>query len=254
MMIASKKTIWGISKANHDATGIPYIPDNNTTINEKLGIHVNAVSDSPSLLRYFILGVGGPVIHDVACPTNATVYEHIPVALVPVTQDLTPSVRARYALRKNVNIDGINYIAYYAYKFTENDIEHINMMIVTNDGTSSLVPLDTNTSEFLNPDPNRATKENTAVVSICRIKFYLSSGDVIRLNKALSIIYGTNVPAIREVGICSGKEFTDSDGFVDVCQLQMHHYLKIDPNERIASSKNDEYYRHIEIGGAEPLY
>lgn len=254
MIIASKKTIWGISKANHDSTGIPYIPENNTTINEKLGIHVNVASDSPSLLRYFILGVGGPLIHDVASATNATVYEHIPVALVPVTQDLTPGVRARYALRKNVNIDGINYIAYYAYKFTENDIEHFNTMIVTNNGTSSLVPLDTNTNKFLNPDPDRPTNDNNAVVSICRIKFYLSSSDVIRLNKALSIIYGTNVPAIREMGICSGKEFTGSDGITDVSELQMHHYLKIDPNERIASSKNDKYYRHIEIGGAEPLY
>ena len=254
VIIASKKTIWGISKANHDATGIPYTPEPNTTINEKLGIHINTVSNFPSLLRYFVLGVGGPIVHEVTIATDAALYEQVPLAVVPVTQDLTASVRARYALRKNVIINGINYIAYYAYKFTASDIEHINMEIVTNNGTSNLLPLDTNTSKFLNPDPHRVTNNNSAVVSISRVKFYLTSSDVIRLNEALAIVYGTNAPIIREMGICSGKEFTGDDGITDVCELQMHHYLKIDSNERIASSNNEEYYRHIEIGGAEPLY
>lgn len=126
-----------------DAFGIPKQRKQHLTLNEIMGIpnpktelvFTERNSDDERYryqrtCNYFMVGAGGRVVSgkpSLARNYETKLYEPIPFRCVPVSNDLSAEDRAQYRLRKVIQINGEDYVAYYAKKF-----EPSNVHIVAN--------------------------------------------------------------------------------------------------------------------------
>jgi len=106
MIINSQRTIYGLELQAELLVSGTYTPKPNTTLNEKFGILVNEPigSDTRYGLKYLTIGTGGI---KTATPANgysfsqhsvmdASLFNHIPFIIRPVSSDLSGTERARY--------------------------------------------------------------------------------------------------------------------------------------------------------------
>jgi hypothetical protein len=202
-----------------------------TTLNEKLGIlkdSVMAEGEVPAV-KYIAIGNKGHKFSIGAegvakteelehRPTDAALYNQIPFVLRPASSDLTPSERAKYALRKEVTVSGDTYIAYYLKRIpaSTSSPEMVYKSVYTDPATNT-----TNTvfeafvpsSRNLNPEPpdltNNAAIATTGdyVSSTAKISLDLSPEEVQEILDACNILYGDPAYAIiSEIAICSGVD------------------------------------------------
>ncbi len=220
--------------------GVRYIPLENTTINEKLGIVVPVDDELLPELGYYMIGlsyqdllVNDDIELDLVrhSPKDALPFKPVPFICKPLVNDITVNERAGYALRTTFIDSGIEYVAYYAKKlnekseaplFIEGDLEgdNINIGYFTPDGTE------------LNPVPAVGMDINATrldfVATTLQLKLRLTASDFILIQEGIDILYPTEVdPSIREVALVTGIPVTISGG-IELASCQTAYFIKED--------------------------
>jgi hypothetical protein len=208
---------------------LPVLP--NTTLNEKFTILVDEVlapGENPAVAylaignkgHKFSIGAEGVAKPEILQhrPTDAALYNQLPFVLRDMSADLTPVERAKYAFRKVVTYNGVDYIAYYLKRVDtslvapEMSYKTVVTDPVTNTVTTVVEPFVPTTAN-LNPTPPTLSSVGTTVTtgdyvaSTAKIQLDLSANEVQELLNVCNIMYGDEAYAIiSEVALVSGVD------------------------------------------------
>lgn len=269
-------TLWSSFLQTCAHLALPFKVAEHTTLNEKFDIQSGAgvpAGKMPSL-NVLTIGNGGhrgvvgqngfplivPIDHQA---DHAALYNHIPFVLRATNNDLSPTERAKYALRKEVTVEGVNYYAYYGKRLDLSDaVPQLKRTITENGNSTSSVY--TPTTAALNPTPPAIS--NTGVVTTSGD--YLSASAVISIpftandvaeiiNVAKTLYNDENYAVISEFGFCTSIGNTVSvptsggqSNFLEAiaCQIAFFvgaHYEML--------WNTDGFDFRIEAGAVEPL-
>lgn len=275
-LINVTRTVYSGYLQTHKYLGItPYVPQKNTTLNEKFNIMSDDVPAGGQMpdARYLVIGNMGHrnvrgqdgadesevVIHRA---NHAALYNHIPFVMRSVDNDITASQRANYCLRTTEVHDGKTYVVYYGRRFDVSlvkpqliEIEVVNGVqttkpyIPTIDDLNPIRPEISNTGTVIGSNRNISS---SAIITIA-----LSAEDVHEITQAHRLRTGSNrSPVISEIGICSGidklNEATSTAGSfqyneVIACQINTH----IATNHPIGYNSSGLTMR-LDVGTTEP--
>ena len=215
--------------------------------------------------------VGGiPLVNAIAHrSTDAGLYHMIPFAIRPVTNDFTALERARYCLRKIIDIGGTLYAVYYG-RFIDLSGASPDMTLVTsvngNDIVTSFVP----TVNNLRPTPPTAGSQpqgNFANVATTTT-ITLTALETTALKEACLLLYGDeNYAIVSEIVLCHGvrkpvvSRYPTSgtqtpaavapNTFYDVVAAQAAcHYVTFYP----VAYTNQGFVLTLDLAASEPLY
>lgn len=247
-----------------------------TTLNEYHDIQAGIAPPAGVLpqIGYLVYGNGGhsysvtdgvpisvPVQHSA---TDAALYKPMPMALRLTTNDLSEIERARYALRKQITINNVNYYAYYAKRLDMSNVAtSLESRVVANGTTtvSAFVPTISN----LNPQPPVISTSGTNlgtgdyVASSTKLNLSFSAEEVTEILNAAKILKGNeNFAIMSEMAIVSGVDkivsATSSVGsinFNEVIAAQCYSFFNT--KVEFAYSKLG-YSGVLDLGSTEPLY
>lgn len=198
---------------------MPYKPADNTTLNEVLGIALEAQLPTGKFpdMRYICLGTGGTVNATVGgrgiqrdrlhAATDPSLFEHIPMAVREVGNDFSPAERDRYRLRKELTRDGVNYIAYYAFVGTYETEEAQVNVITTEQGVSTSTPFDYTTLSLIAKGSNGIITNKVMSVGV-NASVTLDRAAFAELTNAISIFYSGDMDlgVINEIATVQGVE------------------------------------------------
>ena len=160
------QTIYSIQLMNRMLIGKPYKPLPNTTLNELFGIEERTrKSDIYPKINLITIGYNKNTITESTTKykllnnqhsaTDAALFNHIPFYLRKESEINLYPIPPYLRLRKKLIINNETYIAYYGKIITEfitkNDITLLKFI---NDDYAKITKLDTNTEDFLHPEPN----------------------------------------------------------------------------------------------------
>jgi hypothetical protein len=255
---------------------VPFQVKEKSTLNEKLNIQATATlqpGEKPGL-RYLVIGNGGhravsgangfPLIDGIDHQADhAALYNQIPFVLRPLTDDLSPDMRANYALRTQITVEGINYIAYYAKRINMNGVTVKIKKTVVEDGVATTTDYQTSSAN-LNPVPppmssNGAVStsgEYLSTSAVLAVPF--TENDVNELMNVARILYNDDRYAvISEFGFCTGVDKTISisttsgqTNFKEAIACQIATFVTAH-YEMIFNTKGFDF--RIETGAVEPL-
>lgn len=269
-------TLWSSYLQTCAHLALPFKVTEHTTLNEKFDIQANAgvpAGKMPSL-KILTIGNGGhrgvsgvngfpltvPIDHQA---DHAALYNHIPFVLRATNDDLGPTDRAKYALRKEITVDGTNYYAYYGKRLDFKDVVPSLKETVTDNGVSTS-SVYTPTSANLNPTPPSISSTGVVTTSgeylsasaVFAIPF--TANDVAELIKVAKILYNDeNYAVVSEFGFCTAIDNTVSvptsggqSNFLEAiaCQIAFFvgaHYEMV--------FNTDGFDFRIEAGAVEPL-
>lgn len=254
--------------------GMPVPMQPNSTLNQKLGINEDQdiPSDKTQVVAYLAIGNGG---HDFVVgangrkkwqglkhsPRHTALFNQLPFVLRKLDNDLTPTERQRYRLRRIETHNGVSYVAYYlrVLDFTSSqvsmELRHVE------DGVTTSVPY-TPTLEDLNPVPSLTTWPADAVgdyvASSCKVVFEMSANDVLEFNQAIEIIEGESGWAvISEMALVAGVDATvngtfngETKPYTDVLRAQVTSYIA---TAYVTEFQTDGIKLNLDIGNVEPL-
>ena len=205
--------------------GKPYVHVPFTTLNEALGVQAGVMplnSDTPRT-RYFCIGTKGHVNRQGSdggqytqarqhSPDDFGLYHMMPFLLRLPNDDLTQQERVRYGLRKIIEINGQNYIAYYAKRLPVNN-EPVRMLHHTTvDGITTTVPF-VPANANLNPEPvdppptGVITTDGTYLTTSAMLPIIFDASDVAEYVEVANIMYGNPARAlISEIGLLAGSD------------------------------------------------
>lgn len=184
----------------------------NTTMNQKFAILANATIDTAQRHKQNLVLIGngghhystspGPIT-DYHISTNTGLYNHIPIVLRKTDNDLTDAQRAKYALRKVIQVGSSWYAAYYAKRvdLTQFNIEYLIKEINATTGalvnTTTYVP----TSSNLNPTPptlSGSTPSTNKYVGayLTLTSFIFDALDIAEIQNAATVLYGSITNAV----------------------------------------------------------
>ena len=209
----------------------PFAVDQYSTLNEKYtsSVTAEAVLNTPPtsggypITQYLIIGNGGTsnvigagnntlvnmLEHNV---TDAVLFSMIPWIVVPVNNDISPTVQANYRLRVIITVNSVQYIAYYVKVLTGVSSIAVQEQIVTlsNGTVTSTVNYTPNPSSMtpvaVNLNNNTTnTADGSHFVTQAVISIPLSSSDIAGIVNACTIIYqNPQYAIISEIGVVSG--------------------------------------------------
>jgi hypothetical protein len=217
-MYATVKTIYHTHLELLKALNKPFTVIEHSTLNEKFGIEANTLVEAGAYpeLSYIAIGrgghrgrmtAGGSTLIDILQHNikHAALYEHLPFIMREVGNDLAPSVRQNYGMRRLEEHNGTQYFVYYLKKINyESSYPEIKELLVS-DGEvtdSEYIPLPAQ----LNPVPipysnttvNTSSGKHISVQSTIEIK--LTETDIAEIIAAVEIIYGdTGFATISEI-------------------------------------------------------
>lgn len=273
--IAATKTIWCSLIEQNEASNLVYTPPNHTTLNQARAIEAGTALPTGTTMhmQYLVIGKGGHA--NVAGSTSrvntlqhgikdADLFDMIPFVLRETTNDLSAIERAKYRLRKLVNIGGTNYFAYYVRVVTLGVsapvIETIDMSVdpeviapyVVDPNQLAPTPLTLDVSGNV----NNATSDHIRVATPLEVT--LDANDLSNILDAVTIITGDPRDAvISEVGMCYGmdKNITSSAGGVTVtydevlaCTIAHHIPARVD-----LQLTSDELQMKYKLSTTQPL-
>jgi hypothetical protein len=276
-MEQTTRTAWGAYLQTCLLLDLPYVMQPDTTLNEKFNIQSGvapAVGVTPSQ-RYYCIGNGGhdmvvgangisapvPLQHEA---TDASLFNHLPFIMRPVTSDLTPSVQAQYALRLVQTYGGVAYASYYLRRINFTNVAAQIQMNTVVSGVTTTTPYVANTAN-LNPTApavangsvNTVSGDFLTAAAILGLSF--SQQDAAELVNCANIIYGDpRYAIISEVGLVSGV-----DAIVSVPttggSFQMAECIAAQINSFIdtfvpMNYMNDGTTINLNVGSTEPLY
>lgn len=217
------RTIYGSKLQTELLLGLPYEHIANTTLNEKFDIQSGVLPNAGQMpkIGWFVIGNGGhrnqtgadgfpyssPIQHD---PADAALYNHLPFLLRLPSEDLTVLERERYGLRKQIVVNGQNYIAYYAKVLTMEDTQIQMLHNTVTDGVVSQTPF-IPTGANLNPTPapipatGVVTTNGDYLSASAYLNLSLSREDISELVEVARIMYDNeNYAVISEIGLVAG--------------------------------------------------
>lgn len=248
----------------------------NSTLNQKLNIQADvdiAETDKPSV-KYIAIGNGG---HGFIVGSNGRVkwkalqhtvkhsamYNQLPFVLRLPSEDLTPTERLRYRLRRLETHGGVTYVAYYLRVLDLTDAEVSLQLRHVENGVTTSSPY-TPTIEDLNPVPpslttgELVTTTGDYIASTTTVPFTMTAADVVEFNNACKIIEGDDGYAIiSEMATVSGVDRTVTGNFNGTSQAYTEAiYAQV--TSFIAAGWVTEYQTDgmtmtIDIGNVEPL-
>lgn len=235
----------------------------NTTLNEKYGVGKSNVLTTP-VLKYFGVGLKSGIqtlkdgvydfTYDQHEGKDGNVFIPIPIRLVPLETDLEEPIKRKYRMRKEMIINGIQYVAYYLKVLT--DVNHGSYLEVTmdekNDGV--ITRWSSVDSTILNPIPKRnnvtITQENFKALAYTKpYTMSLDSEDIVSMINASKLLYDDDTPEIGEYMVCSGVESTSIIGNVEADGVQASVF--INQNVKLEDALSMGYDYIFELGGLE---
>lgn len=256
--------------------GSPFEKFDNTTLNQKFDIQANAQL-SPGVrptLKGFTIGIGGHTsIQGVKGITlnqgidhtseDFGLYDHLPFVLRALNDDLTLEERKRYALRKIIPIDGVNYYAYYVKRLVTTDTKPTMTRRTVKDGEvipELFVPTEKNLSPTPPSTPNTGvvTTSGVYLATSAIIPMPFTEQDVQELYNVAKILFGderyaiisefgfvTGVDAVVSVNTQAGQVSFDEIVSCQISAIISGHY------ELIFNSKGFDF--SLEVGAVQPL-
>lgn len=246
--------------------------DINMTINKKYGVLGSHVPTPyrPELL-YFGIGINGFYNTDDstgAAPhqpygTDFDLYTPLPIRVVPVTNDLSVSERAKYRMRVVRDIDGTAYACYYL-KLIEWGSSPVKRYRRDPSGIEEEFSIDPN---WLYPEPPLVSEgniidENTARMIVRMEGNMTLSG--LEINEAINSLYGGDPThtMISEYGLYTGMEvYTDINGtlseiptaYKEAAVTQLLHHCTLRDGNGLTNEEN-EVTRTVRLGHTQRIY
>lgn len=247
------------------------------SLNEKLTINENVhitATDVPSV-KYVAIGNGGhkmvvganglakpePIQHT---PQNAALYGQLPFVLRLPSNDLTPTERSKYRLRRLETHDKVQYVAYYLrvldLSMTTTKLELRSVKNGTTVSTPYIYSLD-------NLKPTPPTITNTGVITTtgdyiactAKVPFEMTADDIAEFLNVCNVIYGDDGYAmISEIAVCSGVDRNDlvgmfngtSAAYTDAIDVWVINFISTFFAAKFA---NDSISLNLEVGSVESL-
>ena len=271
------RTIYGARLQTALMRQIPLVIESFTTLNEKLGILAGTVGAPGTYPKvgYVAIGNGGHSLtvgsdgiprmknlqHEAFDPV---LFRQLPFVLRQLEDDIQPAERARYALRKEIDIEGVTYIAYYLRRIPSDEASiscKLKRMVNGVRTSSPFIP----TADNLTPSPVVASNSGVNVLTADYItcespmSVSFSAADVEELLKAVEIIHGDRDAAIiSEMALCSGIDKTISVSstsgpfnFTDAIQVQVVTHIACGHLMMNASNGMEKI---LDVGSNSPLY
>lgn len=254
----------------------PFQQFEDTTLNQKFDIQASALlpPGSRPALKFYTIGIGG---HGYTMGPNsiplsqvidhssgdAGLYRHLPFVLRPINDDLTAGERSRYCLRKIVEVDGTNYVAYYGKRLNMTGvIPKMTKRTIIDDQTviEEYVYTEANLSPTPPEIPNTGavTTSNEYLATSAIIPMPFTEADVAELYNVAEILFGDRrMAVISEFGFCTAVDAVVSINtpagavtFKETICAQIStiisgHY------EMIYNSKGFDF--NLEVGAVQPL-
>ena len=254
----------------------PFQQFEDTTLNQKFDIQAGALlpPGSRPALKFYTIGIGG---HGYTMGPNsiplsqvidhssgdAGLYQHLPFVLRPINDDLTAGERSRYCLRKIIEVDGTNYVAYYGKRLNMTGvIPKMTKRTIVDDQTviEEYVYTEANLSPTPPEIPNTGavTTSNEYLATSAVIPMPFTEADVAELYNVAEILFGDRrMAVISEFGFCTAVDAdvsintpTGAVTFKETICAQIAtiisgHY------EMIYNSKG--FVFNLEVGAVQPL-
>lgn len=249
----------------------------NTTLNEKFNIFKNEVplpTEEP-IIRYLAIGNGGhastvsansvsPITGVRRKTRAAALYNHIPFILRELDNDLPPTERIKYRLRRIEQYNGVSYVAYYLRVIDLDGlkpvIEHRNLQgdnyAVTpfQPDAADLSPV----ADIISTETTPSSIEEGVSVSM-RISMKLTTSDVNEILNATSIIFNsTGYGIVSEIGVVTGidRDLTGnfngvSETYREAIYTQLYSSLNVGKLLNFGTPTSDTI---IEVGSIDPIY
>lgn len=273
------RTVYGASVQTDLYLGLPHQFTANTTLNEALGINANTTptsSEQLSLKAWVIgsrghaatQGTGGQVLltplqHRA---TDANLFTIMPFVLRPANNDIPAPDRAKYCLRKELQIGGNPYIGYYGRRINYTGVTSgMSQVTVDSNGVETITPFVPDSSN-LNPQPVNTSNTNTNVIdgryvrATARIKIAMTEDEADEYRNAALIIYGSeNYAMVSEIGLVTGVnrdiQSVDSGG----TQVTMNELLGAQIGSHVPALNpiafnNNGFELELDVGVREPLF
>lgn len=197
-----------------------------TTVNEALDIQANLHPgpDERVTLGILMIGTGGHTCKAGSngkpriAPRNHTaenlsLFEPAPFVMRPVEEDLPLADRNRYALRKEVEVDGKLYFAYYGFRLVITKESFIPEVVkVTNvNGVEEEIPYNPDSNNIF-PEPVELPENGAVVASDVQLRvsapinIFFDTNVVAEFVEACKILNGGDetTAVISELAICTG--------------------------------------------------
>lgn len=254
----------------------PFQQFEDTTLNQKFDIQAGALlpPGSRPALKFYTIGIGG---HGYTMGPNsiplsqvidhssgdAGLYRHLPFVLRPINDDLTAGERSRYCLRKIIEVDGVNYVAYYGKRLNMTGvIPKMTKRTIVDDQTviEEYVYTEANLSPTPPEIPNTGavTTSNEYLATSAIIPMPFTEADVAELYSVAEVLFGDRrMAVISEFGFCTA---VDADVSINtpagavtfketicaqISTIISGHY------EMIYNSKGFDF--NLEVGAVQPL-
>lgn len=235
--------------------GKPVAINQASTLNEKFGVIPNHhVGDGNiQTLNTFCIGNGAAttvvgvgqakkLVTSRHRRRDMALFNHIPFAVRPLSNDLTPEQRALYRLRKVKDIDGVWHALYYLKLLTPNTlpavIEHHSVnaetgVVTINEyaflaGDLSPVPTDV-------PENETTCASGESLVAYGFVTAEITKADMTEIINGCMILYGdADYANISEIGLCTSfdtvveGEFTDDllgQEYTEAAYVQLANHL-----------------------------
>lgn len=219
------RTVFGGALQTAHLTDLPYQVLLNSTLNQKLSISENETLGANQLprLKYICLGNGGhrfvmganniakPDVYQ-HMPTDAALYDHLPLVLRLPELDLTAAERNKYRLRRYEIHNGVRYVAYYARVLDYSNTSPLLELRTVIDGTSTSTPYVPSMAN-LNPIPQPivaggvTTTSGEYVSATAKITVTFSESEIDEILNVCNIMYNDDDMAIiSEIALCSGAD------------------------------------------------
>lgn len=267
------RTAYGSALQTMQFNGLPFTLVPNTTLNEKFGILAGQTPD-PGVMptaKYFAIGIGGhqlatgtggiPLIENVQHEaTDAALYHHFPFVLRAINNDIPSGTQQKYALRKQITVNGSSYYAYYLKRIPTNDaIVTTTLDTVVNGTTTSTIftPSQNNLSPvppvINNVGANILTSQYANTSATLPIRF--TQQECQELLDAATILFDDPAYAIiSEIAICSGVDYSitlqNSASFTEAICVQVCSFIStLHMVQYTATGINGTY----QVGSDDPL-
>lgn len=255
---------------------LPHVINENTTLNQKFDIQNNIAlteTDIPNA-DYYSIGNGGhvytlgidniPLLDSVLHKArSAALYNHLPFVLRLPTDDLTPTQRNNYRLRKNIVIGSQTYIAYYLRKIDKTNTESTLQLKEVVDGVVTSTPF-AHTLQDLSPIPpvlnNDGSNTTTGnyLSATARISFSMDEFDITEFLNVANIMYNDDRYAIiSEIALCSGVDRTVNgvfnginSSYIEAIGVQCVSFIN---SMFMAKFMGSSFSIEMDVGSTEPL-
>jgi len=255
----------------------PWLPF--TTLNELLGIESGIIPPSTvyPAANYFCIGNKGHSFEPTAGgmialksfqhkATDAAPFNILPFVMREPTNDLSPAERARYALRKEVIVDGVRWIAYYLKRLDMSNVTaELLYKTVKDDGSVTVTPYVPDNSN-LHPVPSELAPTGVNVTSgdyitaQALVPLSFTRADTDELKNVANILWkNTDLAIVSELGLVTAADHridvTGNGGsafsFLEAigCQIASHMSAFFHAN-----TSNDGMKQVLNAGATEPLF